>query len=267
MDSNDLKVSLIQDMLHWENPTANLNDISTKLVKLYGATDLVVLPEMFTTGFSMNPQGLASGDEILDYLKDHAARGNYAIYGSVMFYTGEFYVNRGIFMRPDATFELYDKRHTFTLAGEHEVYHQGGQPVTTSYKGWKFLLQICYDLRFPVYSRNTQDYDVALYVANWPVPRVNAWDALLKARAIENMSYVVGVNRIGKDGTGMDYSGHSQVYDVLGNAMLEHPWITAGIQEVKLSKKGLNNYRGKLRFLEDRDAFSLHEVYSTDQNS
>jgi predicted amidohydrolase len=252
-----LNTTIIQADLTWENPAINLAHFDKELVALYGKTDLAVLPEMFTTGFSMKPQGLASGEEILSWLKEHATQGNFAIYGSVMFKEEAVFVNKGIFMRPDGTYDTYNKRHTFTLAGEHEIYARGTAPVIATYKGWKFNLQICYDLRFPVFARNTRDYDVLLYVANWPVPRVNAWDALLKARAIENMCYCIGVNRVGTDGNGMDYSGHSQVYDVLGHECSEHPWETAGTQNFVLDKQHIKSLRSKLRFLQDRDGFKL----------
>jgi omega-amidase len=258
MNKSTLKVSLIQTNLVWENPKENLDRFSKKLEVLYGNTDLVILPEMFTTGFSMKPKDLASDSGIIDYLKDHAAKGNFAVYGSVMFQKGDSYVNRGFFMRPDGSSTMYDKRHTFTLAGEHKVYQRGEQPAIAEYLGWKFNLQICYDLRFPVFARNTQDYEVIIYIANWPVPRINAWDALLKARAIENMSYTIGVNRVGTDGTGMDYNGHSQVYDVLGHELLIHPWEKAGIETVEIHKSEIEKYRSKLRFLEDRDGFTLN---------
>jgi predicted amidohydrolase len=253
-----LKTSLIQTQLIWEDPEANLKAFGKKLKELYGKTDLVILPEMFTTGFSMKPKDLAHSYSVYDWFKEHAMAGDFAIYGSVMFVKDNGgYCNRGVFMKPDGDFTLYDKRHTFTLAGEHEVFDAGQKPVIAHYKDWKFNLQICYDLRFPVFARNVQDYDVLLYVANWPVPRVNAWDALLKARAIENMAYTIGVNRVDKDGTGMDYCGHSQVYDVLGNELLEHPWTTAGTKTIELDKKHIEKYRSKLRFLEDRDGFTL----------
>ncbi|OUS14274.1 nitrilase family protein [Nonlabens dokdonensis] len=258
MEKSTLKISLIQSDLVWENPRENQNRFSKKLEQLYGLTDLVILPEMFTTGFSMSPEGLASDATIIYYLKEHALNGDFAIYGSVMFKESDSFVNRGIFMRPDGSYTIYDKRHTFTLAGEHEVYESGKKPVIAEYLGWKFNLQICYDLRFPVFARNTQGYDVIIFVANWPVPRVNAWDALLKARAIENMSYCIGVNRVGKDGTGMDYSGHSQVYDVLGNELISHPWKKEGMQTVEVHKSQIQTYRSKLKFLEDRDKFSLN---------
>lgn len=254
---NQLKVSLIQTDLVWENPEVNLIEFSRKLEQLYHQTNLVILPEMFTTGFSMQPNQLASGIEIYDYLKDHAHKGNYAIYGSVMYSEDDRYMNRGIFMRPDGTATIYDKKHRFTLAGEQDVYECGNNPVMADYLGWKFNLQICYDLRFPVFARNTQDYDVLLYVANWPVPRINAWDALLKARAIENMCYTIGVNRIGIDGNGMNYCGHSQVYNVLGEELIDAPWNTQDIKTVILKKEHITMLRSKLRFLEDRDRFTL----------
>ncbi|MGB3590901.1 MAG: nitrilase-related carbon-nitrogen hydrolase [Nonlabens sp.] len=254
-----LNISLIQSELFWEDPVLNKIAFSKKLENLYGQTDLVVLPEMFTTGFSMNPQHLAEDKTVYQFLYDHANKGGFAIYGSVMFRTeNECYVNRGIFMCPDGIKYLYDKRHTFTLAGEHRVYQKGQDPVVAFYKGLKFNLQICYDLRFPVFARNTTDYDVLLYVANWPVPRIAAWDALLKARAIENMAYCIGVNRTGRDGTGMEYNGHSQVYDVLGKEFIEHPWENPGIRQVKLERQHIDRYRSKLRFLGDRDEFTLN---------
>lgn len=251
------RVSVIQADLTWENPAVNLAYFSNELSRLYSKTDLVVLPEMFTTGFSMKPEGLASGEELILWLQQHAAQGDFTIYGSVMFKEESGFVNKGIFMRPDGTYDSYNKRHTFTLAGEHEVYARGLEPVIATYKGWKFNLQICYDLRFPVFARNTQDYDVLIYVANWPVPRVNAWDALLKARAIENMCYCIGVNRVGIDGNGMEYSGHSQVYDVLGHACSAQFWETAGTRDFVLEKEHINSLRSKLRFLQDRDGFVL----------
>lgn len=253
----ELKVSLVQSHLTWENPKANLDEFSRKLQQLYSVTDLVILPEMFTTGFSMNPKDLASGKEIYTYLSNHASKGGYAIYGSVMFKDGDDYVNHGIFMRPDGDYTIYNKKHTFTLAGEERVYKKGDQAIIASYCGWKFNLQICYDLRFPVFARNTKDYDVLIYVANWPVPRINAWDILLKARAIENMCYTIGVNRTGIDGNGMEYNGHSQVLNVLGDELIFHPWEDQSIKTVSLEKNHITQLRNKLRFLEDRDQFTL----------
>lgn len=255
--SKTLHISLIQADLIWENLEANLVYFDQEIQKLYGKTDLVILPEMFTTGFSMNPEKLASGTEIIDWLANHAKSGEFAIYGSVMFKEESAFVNKGIFMRPDGAYDSYNKRHTFTLAGEHEVYEKGSDPVIATYKGWKFNLQICYDLRFPVFARNVQTYDVLLYVANWPITRTNAWDALLKARAIENMSYCVGVNRVGIDGNQLKYIGHSMVYDVLGHELFDHPWESVGTKTIVLSKEHIESTRKMLPFLNDRDAFNL----------
>ncbi len=252
-----LRTTLIQTPLHWEDPGKNRKMFSEKLAGLAGKTDLVILPEMFTTGFSMNAARYAHGIEIYDYLQTEAEKGIFAIYGSVMFKDGNRFVNRGIFMRPNGDHTVYDKRHTFSLAKEQLTYDKGSKPVVVQYRDWKILLQICYDLRFPVYSRNTMDYDAAIYVANWPVPRVGAWDSLLKARAIENMAYCIGVNRVGQDGTGMDYCGHSQAYDVLGEPLFEQPWDSEGIKTVTLEKEHIQNYRSKLKFLQDRDRFTL----------
>lgn len=253
-----LKVSLIQTHLAWENPKANLIEFSRKLEQLYHITDLVILPEMFTTGFSMNAEEHSCGEEIIDYLKKHAKKGKYAIYGSVMYEDHGVYSNRGFFVRPDRTHDHYDKKHTFTLAGEEKVYTAGKEPVIAEYAGWKFNLQICYDLRFPVFARNTQSYDVLLYVANWPLPRINAWDALLKARAIENMCYCIGVNRIGIDGNGMEYNGHSQAYNVLGEELIDSPWENQNIKTIQLQKTQISRLRDKLQFLKDRDSFTLN---------
>jgi predicted amidohydrolase len=168
-----------------------------------------------------------------------------------------YYYNRLLFVHPDGVVESYDKRHTFTLAGENEVYSAGTQKLIVNYKGWKICPLICYDLRFPVWARNVENYDVLIYVANWPKVRIAAWDALLKARAIENMSYCIGVNRVGLDGNNHEYSGHSAAYDVLGKRLDTIPTDKEAIEIVTLNKKDLEIYRMKLNFLEDRDEFSL----------
>jgi predicted amidohydrolase len=253
----ELQVTLVQTQLHWEQPAENLAMFKNKLESISADSDLIVLPEMFTTGFSMNPDGLASQTEIYAWVHELSKKCDAAIYGSVMFKDGDSFLNRGIFMRPDGQKDVYDKRHTFTLAGEEKVYDRGNHRTTVEYLGWKINLQICYDLRFPVWSRNTDDYDLILYVANWPQPRVNAWDALLRARAIENMSYCIGVNRVGKDGNQMPYVGHSQCFDPLGAALITEAWEEEGMKHVTLSRKHITETRKKLRFLNDRDRFTL----------
>jgi len=255
---DQLKVTLIQTHLHWENPVANRSHLKERIDSSQDETDLIVLPEMFTTGFSMNPSQLAETmqGETVQWLKELAQEKGAAICGSMMITENENYYNRFLFVTPSGKAQYYDKRHTFNMAGEGETYTAGKAPVIIEYMGWKLSLQVCYDLRFPVFARNTSAYDVLLYVANWPKPRIAAWDALLKARAIENMSYAIGVNRIGLDGNGLEYVGHSGVYNVLGR---EIAFAKAGQENLNLSlsKKHIETTRAKLPFLQDRDDFKL----------
>ncbi len=252
-----LEIALIQSPLHWENPEANRKMFSEKIATLQENVDLVVLPEMFTTGFTMNPHHLDrdEGSRTLAWMLENARTNKVAIIGSVIFQEQEAFFNRLFAVFPDGSHYQYDKRHTFTLAGEHKVYRAGTSKLLFEYKGFTFCPLICYDLRFPVWARNVEAYDVLMYVANWPRPRISAWDTLLKARAIENMAYCIGVNRIGQDELGYEYPGHSSVYDTLGNQLVfsekEEVLFTA------LSKTHINTNREKLRFLEDRDQFNL----------
>ncbi len=197
---HDLSLSIVQTELVWENPKANFKKFEELLHPLSGKTDLIVLPEMFTTGFSMNPKALYDmpDGETLNWLKQQAKHTNAAVIGSVIIKEeGEFY-NRLFFVKPDGTSYTYDKKHLFTLAGEHKHYKPGNNRLIVDYKGWRICPLICYDLRFPVWARYKGDYDCLIYVANWPERRIHAWDTLLKARAIENQVYVAGLNRIGK---------------------------------------------------------------------
>jgi len=182
---------------------------------------------------------------------------NAAIVGSLVIKENENYYNRLVFVEPNGTLTPYDKRHTFTLAGEHKVYTAGTEKIIIDYKGFKICPLVCYDLRFPVWARNSEDYDLLIYVANWPKVRIAAWDTLLKARAIENMSYCIGVNRVGLDGNNYEYSGHSAAYDVLGNRMDSILESTETIEVVTLEKSHITKYRERLGFLKDRDTFSL----------
>ena len=252
-----MNIAIIQTPLVWENPKANRKMFSEKIATLQGDVDLVVLPEMFTTGFTMNPHHIDrdEGSRTLAWMQENARTKKIAIVGSIVFQEQEAFFNRLFAVLPDGSYYQYDKRHTFTLAGEHKVYQAGTSKLLFEYKGFTFCPLICYDLRFPVWARNVEAYDVVLYVANWPKPRINAWDTLLKARAIENMAYCIGVNRIGQDELGYEYPGHSAVYDVLGN-----PLGFSSKEEillVSLSKTHINTQREKLRFLEDRDQFNL----------
>ena len=252
-----MEAALIQTSLIWEDPAANRGHFSGLLDPLGKEVDLIVLPEMFTTGFTMKPARIdpAEGLRTLDWMRDRAASADAALVGSIAFFDSGQYFNRLVFMKPDGQYATYDKRHTFTLAGEDKVYRRGGRRTLVSFRGFRFCPLICYDLRFPVWSRNTDDYDVLLYVANWPAPRVGAWDTLLCARAIENMSYAIGVNRIGNDPNGLAYSGHSAVYDSLGNRLAYSEGEE--IIRVRLSTSHLKESRESLRFLQDRDSFSL----------
>lgn len=253
-----MKIALIQAPLLWENPTQNRNYFEVKINSISETIDLIVLPEMFTSGFTMNPKAVAESmqGETVSWLQALAKAKNSAIIGSLVIQEkGNFY-NRLVFVFPTGEIKTYDKKHLFTLAGEDKVYTSGTQKLLFEYLGFKICPLICYDLRFPVFARNTEDYDVLIYVANWPKPRINAWDALLKARAIENMCYNIGVNRIGEDPNQLQYPGHSQAIDYLGNYLIE-PQENEGVFITTLNKNTLAATRQKLGFLNDRDAFTM----------
>lgn len=255
----DLRVSIVQSALTWENPKANFDSFEKLILPLSGKTDVIVLPEMFTTGFSMSPKTLydTPEGETLSWLKQQAKTANAAIVGSTIIQEEHDFYNRLFFVKPDGTYDTYDKKHLFTLAGEHKHYMAGSERLIVHYKGWRICPLICYDLRFPVWARYKGDYDCLIYVANWPERRIQAWDTLLKARAIENMSYSVGVNRIGVDGNDYPYVGHSAIYDVLGNLVSTADFEKEFVDTQVLSFKALSDIREKLGFLNDRDDFEL----------
>lgn len=254
-----LSVALIQSDLVWENPEQNRINFTNKITKVLEDIDLIVLPEMFTTGFTMNAASVSENMEgsSVGWMRKMAQIKNAAIAGSLIIEEKGDYYNRMLFVHPDGEIEQYDKKHTFTLAGEHKVYKPGTKRLIVNYKGWKICPLVCYDLRFPVWARNTDAYDVIFYVANWPKMRVAAWDTLLKARAIENMSYCIGVNRVGLDGNGHEYPGHSAAYDVLGNRVDDMPDEKEGVAIVTLEKSNIKTNRSKLGFLKDADRFTL----------
>ncbi|TVZ52458.1 amidohydrolase [Dokdonia sp. Hel_I_53] len=258
MKTKNLKISLLQLELVWENPSANKIKCERYFKQLREDCHVVVLPEMFTTGFTMNPKLIAEtmDGETVNWLKDWSSKLKMAICGSVVVSENDSFYNRFLFVKPDGTIVHYDKRHTFNMAGEGERYTAGVEQIIINYLGWSLFPQICYDLRFPVFVRNTMHYDAILYVANWPKTRIAAWDTLLKARAIENISYCIGVNRVGFDGNQLEYVGHSGAYDMLGNEMSQIE-EKEGITSITLSKPDLNETRKKLPFLEDRDTFTL----------
>lgn len=253
------KITIIQSELHWENAEANRAMFSEKIQNIEGETDLIVLPEMFTTGFSMNAKNLAEENdgETLQWMISEAQKNNSAITGSIIISENGNFYNRLFFVFPDGSFQKYDKKHTFTLAKENETYTAGTERLIVNYKGWKICPLVCYDLRFPVWARNTEEYDVLIYVANWPKVRTLAWDTLLRARAIENMTYCIGVNRVGFDGNNHGYIGHSAVYDVLGKQISTLDFEKEFIETLILNKGHIETNRNHLQFLNDRDHFTL----------
>jgi len=253
-----MKIALIQSDLYWEDASKNRKSFESKINQIDSEVNLVVLPEMFSTGFTMNAPEVAEtmqGDTVL-WLQSLAKQKNFAITGSLIIVENEKYYNRMLFVFPSGEIQYYDKRHLFSLAGEDKFYTSGKEKVIIEYLDWKICLQVCYDLRFPVFARNVENYDLLLYVANWPKVRTNAWDTLLKARAIENLSYVVGVNRVGLDANNYEHVGHSQVVDFLGDFILE-PQETAAVFIVELDKKAMLGTRKKLDFLSDKDIFEI----------
>jgi predicted amidohydrolase len=255
----ELKVALLQSNLVWEDPEKNRDNFTKKIMGVSNEVDVIILPEMFISGFTMNAPQVAETmkGKTVGWMKDLASKKEAAIVGSLVISENNKFYNRLLFVEPSGYISFYDKRHTFTLVGEDKIYTAGKEKVILHYKGWKIRPLICYDLRFPVWSRNTEDYDVLLYVANWPKPRVSAWDALLKARAIENMCYCIGVNRVGFDGVNSEYSGHSAVYNVLGERITSFEPNKQDIQVVRLEKRHIEVYRNKLKFLDDRDVFKI----------
>ncbi len=262
----NLRVSLVQGETRWHDPAANRAYYGELIAPLHDTTDLVVLPETFTSGFSNEAIGNA---ETMDgptvaWLREQAAKLGAAVTGSVQLRTDAGVFNRMLFATPDGGLAHYDKRHLFSFAKEHERYAAGHERVVVGWKGWNILLQVCYDLRFPVFSRNFIDaardglpnYDLALYVANWPSARSYPWKTLLRARAIENLCYVAGVNRVGTDGNGLHYSGDSAIVDFLG-----HPLSEATDEELVstmlLQAAPLVEHRARFPALQDGDSFRL----------
>jgi omega-amidase len=255
-----LKTALLQANLDWENIDQNVSNFEKKIKELPQEVDLIILPEMFSTGFSMNAENLAEpvNGPTLQWMQKMASEKNAAVTGSLIISENGNFYNRLYFVHPDGSFQKYDKRHTFTLAKENETYASGKERLIVDYKGWRICPLVCYDLRFPVWARNTEDYDLLIYVANWPAARVAAWDTLLKARAIENMSYCIGVNRVGRDGSNLDYVGHSAAYDCLGKKVSGDYDASEFTEVVELDKDHLQETRSQLRFLQDRDKFTVH---------
>ena len=268
-----LTITIIQSNLHWEDKAANLKMLEEKINSIKEKTEVVVLPEMFSTGFSMQPKLLAEkmdGDSV-SWMKRIAASKKIILTGSLIIEDEGNYYNRIIWMLPNGQYGYYDKRHLFAYAGEDDEYTAGNKRLIASVKGWRINLLVCYDLRFPVWSRQTPplreergpggeaveaEFDILIYVANWPERRVHAWKTLLQARAIENQSYVIGVNRVGKDGKDIYYSGDSMVVDAMGEVLYTKA-REEDIFTITLQKDKLEEIRTKLPFLKDADDFQI----------
>jgi predicted amidohydrolase len=255
----DLRVSLVQSMLHWEDADANRRMFQEQLAPLKGTTDLVMLPEMFTTGFSMRSAELAEGTDgvTVNWMKRMACELDAALYASAIITTNGRYFNRGLFVEPSGKVTMYDKRHLFRFAGEHEHYAPGRKRVTVEWRGWRLLLQICFDLRFPVFARNRGDYDAILYIANWPEARRYPWNQLLIARAIENQCYVAGLNRVGMDGKGNHYTGDSVVIDPKGQVIADGDAGREAMLAATFNMVELTEFREKFPVGRDADEFNL----------
>lgn len=250
----DLTITLIQKDLTWENPTQNLADFEALIIEDQAPSDLIILPEMFTTGFSMKPTTFAETMEgpTVQWLQKMASQTNKTITGSLIIKENSHYFNRLIWMTPDGQAQTYDKRHLFSFGLEDQHYWPGTTLLEPHLKNWKIRPLICYDLRFPVWSRNTTDFDVLIYVANWPERRISHWRTLLLARAIENQCFVIGTNRVGTDGNGIYHNGNSMVISPKGEILME---VLEGelMESITLSRSKLDDYRKNFPALKDRD--------------
>jgi omega-amidase len=254
----NLRVTMIQSDLAWQDPATNRRNLAAHFRGLAGHTDLIVLPEMFTTGFSMEAGSLAEtmAGATVAWLREESAAVGCAITGSLIVEEGGKHYNRLVWATPDGGLAHYDKRHLFRMAHEDQHYAAGEHRMVVTLKGWRVCPLVCYDLRFPVWSRNRGDYDVLLFVANWPSRRRTAWSALLRARAIENVCYVVGVNRVGKDGNGASYTGDSVALDFLGQ-VLGGERGGDFVETVVLDRESLATFRRDFPAHLDADDFEL----------
>ncbi len=257
---DDLKITIIQSNLDWENKEKNLELFSQKISAIAEATDLIVLPEMFTTGFSMRPELFAekTNGKTIDWMREKAKEKNCVITGSFICEENKNYFNRLVWMRADGTYSTYDKRHLFSMGDENNHYTAGKNKIIEEIKGWKICPLICYDLRFPVWSRNKNSaYDVLIYIANWPERRAHPWKTLLLARAIENQSYTVGVNRIGNDGNEIYHSGDSAVINAKGEIISKIMPHEESIETIILNYSELIEFRKTFSVMNDADNFEL----------
>lgn len=263
----DLKVTLIQADLHWQDSTANLAMLEEKIWEIGESTDLIILPEMFTTGFTMEASAYAEPMNFttMKWMKQQAAQTGAVVTGSYIVKNGGSFYNRLLWVEPNGDYATYDKRHLFRMAKEDDTFTMGEERLIQEWKGWRICPMVCYDLRFPIWSRNhylesknRMDYDLLLYVANWPAVRISAWDILLQARAVENLSYVAGVNRVGEDGKRIAYNGHSTIVDYKGG---QQKLLTDDvcIHTETLCADELNSFREKFPAYLDADTHHLDD--------
>ena len=255
-----MKVSVIQPDIFWEDKTSNFNGLSDLIRPLFNKTDMVILPEMFNTGFSMNPSlpGELPDGDTFHWMKKIAREGNFGICGSYIVNENDKSYNRWVFISPEGDFRYYNKRHLFSMGGEDKLFTRGNSRLVFSFRGMRISPFICYDLRFPVWSRNTEGFDLMIYSANWPVSRQNVWDTLLRARAIENQCFVVGSNRTGTEGSGIEYSGGSMIINPRGELIVSAETEANCSITADLSQTELSDFRKKFPVSDDADSFTLN---------
>lgn len=257
--SQSLTISLVQSDNVWENIQENLERLSLKIKQLKNDTDIIVLPELFSTGFTMEASKVAETMEGkgVSWMLEISKEKKCLVIGSLLIQDSDQYFNRLIVAFPDERLLFYDKRHLFSFAGEDKVFKSGEQRLVFEYKGFRICPLICYDLRFPVWARNTEAFDLLLFVANWPDARMLAWDTLLRARAIENLCYVAGLNRVGVDNNQLVYVGHSAVYDPMGETLVRAKPSEEAIFSTTINRDHIKAVRDKFSFLNDRDIFEI----------
>ncbi|MDB0027402.1 amidohydrolase [Flavobacteriales bacterium] len=255
---NSLNITLIQTSLFWENVEKNLSHFD-KLISEISNTDIILLPEMFNTAFYPKSNHLAETmeGETVSWMKEIAKNKKSAIAGTLMVKENEKVFNRLVWISKNGTINTYDKHHLFSLIKEEIYIAKGEERLIIEEQGWKICPLICYDLRFPVFSRNDVDYDLLIYLANWPIKRIDSWDTLLKARSIENQCYTIGVNRVGEDGNGIPFNGHSKIFDAFGKELLSATENKEEILQIEISLDDLKLKRIQMNFLQDRDDFTL----------
>jgi len=255
-----MKITIVQPDILWENKTGNLLKLESMLKEVSGKTDLVILPEMFNTGFSMNAEELFEykDSDTFVWMQNISREKKFAVCGSYIIKDGTHFYNRFVFVTPDKSSFFYDKRHLFSIGGENTKYQSGKRRKIFKYKGYRINVIICYDLRFPVWSRNRNDYDLLICVANWPDSRRQVWNTLLKARAIENQCYVAGVNRVGNDNTDNHYAGESVILDPRGRIITVVEEYEEGIATGVISLSELNDFRMKFPVWKDADDFTIN---------